>query len=60
MHSYIHTCIHTCMCGIVYHYPMYGDRPLIGRCNLFYDLYIPAHRLSYIHIGYKLEEITRT
>ena len=26
--------------------------------NNIYVHYIPAHRLSYIHIGYKLEEIT--
>ena len=23
-------------CGIVYHYPIYGDRALIGRSNLLY------------------------
>ena len=23
-------------CGIVYHYPMYGDRLLIGRSNLLH------------------------
>ena len=24
------------ICGIMYHYPIYGDRPLIGRSNLLY------------------------
>ena len=24
------------MSGIVYHYPIYGDRPFIGRSNLLY------------------------
>ena len=26
----------SCMCGIVYHYPIYRDRPIIGRSNLLY------------------------
>ena len=25
-----------CTCGIVYHYPIYGDRPLIEWSNLLY------------------------
>ena len=36
MYIYIYIYYLTCGTRIMYHYPIYGDRPLIGRSNLLY------------------------